>query len=375
MTEADPSTRAAAAPAHAAPGGVREVTVLDVVNAMLRYRRSLVLVPLAFMAAGAATARLSPRLYRADGAFVLQEPGGGTKSRVSGLAAQFGVSVSTGGTDIPQLYSDLLVSRRFMSDLAATRFTFTSGGRRYAGTPVQLFQVDAGSPRRTAEATRKRLKRAISADVNPITGVVGFSVSTPWPELSETIGQRLIALVTAFNVSTRQSQAAAERRFTEARLADARRELREAENALQGFLESNRRFDNAPQLQMRRERLQREVTEHQTVYNLLAQAYEQARIDEVRDTPVFTVIESPAGSATPESRGTVSRGLLMLALGLMLAAGIAFWREMLRIARERQAPELSEFIRLRDESLGPLGRRRARAGAAAAGGAGRAGGA
>jgi uncharacterized protein involved in exopolysaccharide biosynthesis len=112
---------------------------------------------------------------------------------------------------------------------------------------------------------------------------------------------------------------------------------------------------------MRRERLTREISERQAVYALLAQAFERASIDEVRDTPVLTVIEGPAGSAAPQSRDTVVRGILMGMLGLVLAVGLAFWREALRTSRERQSPELREFQRLKEEALPRLLRRRRRA--------------
>lgn len=341
-------------------GGVHETTLLEVVNVVLRYRRSILLIPLLFMAAGMAISLAQPRMYRADGAFMLQDATA-QRSRVSGLAAQLGVSVAGSAQDVPQLYADLLVSRRFMTQLARTRFDFTAGGQRHHGTPDQIFGIDEATPQRRYWATIKMLQGAVSSDVNPITGVVSLSVTTPWPAFSEQIGQRILEMVTQFNVSTRQSQAASERRFTEARLNEARGDLRAAEDALQNFLETNRRFDNAPQLLMRRERLQREVTQRQEVYSLLAEAYEHARMDEVRDTPVITVIEGPVGSAQAQSRGTVTRGLLMLVLGLMVAVGIAFWREMLRQARMRQAPELTEFVRLRKESLPFGGRRRSAA--------------
>jgi uncharacterized protein involved in exopolysaccharide biosynthesis len=357
----DTERNAGEAPAPGA-GGVHETTLLDVVNVLLRYRLSIILIPLLFMAAGVALSMSQPRLYRADGAFMLQDATNG-RTRVSGLAAQFGVSVAGGAQDVPQLYADLLVSRRFMRQLARTRFEFTAGGTRHSGTPDRIFGIEETTPQRREWATLEMLRNSVSSDVNPMTGVVSVAVSTPWPAFSEQIGQRILEMVTQFNVSTRQSQAAAERRFTEARLNEARGELRSAENALQNFMETNRRFDNAPQLLMRRERLQREVTQRQAVFSLLAEAYERARMDEVRDTPVITVIEGPAGSARAQSRGTLTRGLLMFVLGLMVAVGIAFWREMLRLARVRQAPELTEFIRLRNESLGRgKGRRPAAAG-------------
>ncbi|HEV7590892.1 MAG TPA: Wzz/FepE/Etk N-terminal domain-containing protein [Longimicrobium sp.] len=351
MTQPDPR------PAAAADEAARDVTLLDLVNVVLRYRRSIVLLPLLAMALGVAMSLSSPRSYRADGAFLLQGAGG-EQSSVAGLAAQFGVSVPGGGSDVPQLYADLLVSRRFLGRVAGQRFEFSAAGQRHRGTLAQLLRVEGRSAAETQRKAVKLLRGAVSAKVNPITGVVGLSVTTPWPALSEQVAQRLLEMVTEFNLSTRQSQAASERRFTQARLADAARELRAAENALQDFMLSNRRFENAPQLMMRRERLARDVTEHQAVYAMLAQAYERARIDEVRDTPVLTLIEGPAGSALPLPRETLVRGILMGLLGLVLAIGLAFWREALRTSRERQAPELREFMRLKDEALGGLGRRR-----------------
>lgn len=355
MTQAEP--RSAASPDESS----RDVTLLDLVNVGLRYRRSIVLLPLVFMAIGVAQARSSPRTYRADGAFLLQGAGG-DKSGVAGLAAQFGVSVPGGGSDVPQLYADLVKSRRFLGQLADRRFSFVAAGRRHQGTLSALLGVKAGSAAETRRKTVELMRDAVSSKVNPITGVVGLSVTTRFPALSEQVAQALLGMVTEFNLSTRQSQAAAERQFTEARLADAERELRAAENALQDFMLSNRRFENAPQLMLRRERLVRDVTEHQAVYAMVSQAYERARIDEVRDTPALTVIDNPTGSAAPQSRETAARGVLMALLGLVLALGAAFWRESLRRSRERQAPELGEFMRLRDETLGRLGRRRAGSG-------------
>jgi len=90
---------------------------------------------------------------------------------------------------------------------------------------------------------------------------------------------------------TRQSQAAAERGFTEERMAEAQEELRAAENELQRFLQNNRQFQNSPELVFQHDRLQRRVAMRQQVYTSLVQSYEQARIDEVPNTPVITVVE------------------------------------------------------------------------------------
>src|SRR4051794_1814304 len=208
MQEPSP-TPADSRPAPAADAAPRDVTLLDLVNVVLRYRRSILLLPLLAMALGVALAMSAPRSYRADGAFMLQGAGG-DKSAVSGLAAQFGVSVPGGGSDVPQLYSDLLVSRRFLTGIAGERFEFSAAGKRHAGTLSQLLGVDGGSPGETRRHTVTLLRGAVSAKVTPTPGVGGVPVTPPGPALWEQIGERLLAMVSEFTLPPRQSQAAAE---------------------------------------------------------------------------------------------------------------------------------------------------------------------
>jgi uncharacterized protein involved in exopolysaccharide biosynthesis len=132
-----------------------------------------------------------------------------------------------------------------------------------------------------------------------------------------------------FNLETRRSQAQAERVFLETRVGAARDELTQAEGKLQAFLQQNRQFENSPELQFEFDRLQRDVSMRQEVYTGLVQAFEEAKIREVRDTPVVTVIEHPVLPAQREPRGTFLKGLLGLILGGMLGLGIVFGREML----------------------------------------------
>ena len=56
----------------------------------------------------------------------------------------------------------------------------------------------------------------INSELDRPSGVVTFEVETFNPQLSAKIAQRLLDLLNRFNLETRQSQAAAERRFTEA---------------------------------------------------------------------------------------------------------------------------------------------------------------
>lgn len=173
--------------------------------------------------------------------------------------------------------------------------------------------------------------------------MVEVSVQTPWPGLSEILAGRILELVNDFNLQTRQSQAAAEREFVEGRLAVAQDSLRAAEERLADFLEGNRQWSNSPELGFQHDRLQRQVAMRQEVYTSLAEAYEQARIAEVRNTPVITVVEPPERPVKADSR----RGLLKLALGVvlggMLGVFVAFGQEYMARARSEEDQEYREF--------------------------------
>jgi uncharacterized protein involved in exopolysaccharide biosynthesis len=104
----------------------------------------------------------------------------------------------------------------------------------------------------------------------------------------------------------------------EQQLGQAQDELRGAENMLQSFLQENREYRTSPKLSFEEDRLARAVSSKQDVVNTLARSYEEARIEEVRNTPVLTVLEHPELPAVPDSRHIVVRTLLGALIGFML---------------------------------------------------------
>jgi uncharacterized protein involved in exopolysaccharide biosynthesis len=173
------------------------------------------------------------------------------------------------------------------------------------------------------------------------------AVTTEWPGVSAALGDAVVAEVNRFNNAIRRSQASAEREHVEGQLELARTELRVAEAELRGFLEANRQWQNSPELRFEHDRLQREVLMRQELYTSLNQAFQQARISEVRNTPVINVIQEPFEPALPESRGL----LLKLALGLVLGGMLGLFVGLLRHAgapdreEDREAwREVREFV-------------------------------
>ncbi|MDB4915861.1 MAG: lipopolysaccharide biosynthesis protein, partial [Gemmatimonadetes bacterium] len=71
----------------------------------------------------------------------------------------------------------------------------------------------------------------------------------------------------------------------------------------------------------------------QQIYATVAQRYELANIEAVRNTPVITVLDAPEGLVEARPRYTRQIVLAVLVVGVIIAAAIALWSERSAPAR------------------------------------------
>jgi uncharacterized protein involved in exopolysaccharide biosynthesis len=180
------------------------------------------------------------------------------------------------------------------------------------------------------------LRKRIEANTDKSTGIVTLEVKLHSPVLAAEVAKFMVQQLNRFNLETRQSQSREQRRFSGERLAVAEQELHAAEQAQLTFLQRNREYMDSPLLSFEYSRLSREVALRQEVFQTLTKAYEEARIAEVRDTPVLTVIDSAVAPSTPSGPhrilgtfvGLIWGGALGIIAAYLLAAR----------ARARRAP-------------------------------------
>jgi uncharacterized protein involved in exopolysaccharide biosynthesis len=282
---------------------------------------------------GLAIAVLSPRHFTTTFSFMPQTASDGGRAGLASLAGQFGVNIGsiTGQATPPQFYADLLGTRAILVPIATDSVPREDGTRGYEPLSAVLDSRDE-TPVEQLERTVKRLRdNVISTEVaTRTTGVVSVKVETRSAAASLIIAQQLLAGLNKFNLETRQSQAAAERRFVEGRLDVAKAALADAEGSLRTFQEGNRAIGNSPSLTFKQDRLQRDVTTAQDLVATLTQQYEDARIREVRDTPVITVIDRPVLAARADPRGAARIVLGSATVALILALCFVLSRDRLR---------------------------------------------
>lgn len=328
------------------------ISLLAVGSALLRYRRMIIVLSLLGGTAGLAAGLLSKRVYSARATFIPEEP---DKQALSGLAmaaGQFGIKLPSGGQSGwgPPIYVELLKTRELLEPIAAdTLVVPEENGRRMA--IADLFRVKPGAAPLRLERTVRALRKKLTVEEDKKIGGVKLTVATRWPNVSFGIAHRLVRGVNQFNLESRKTQAGAERRFVEAQAIEAERILRDAENRLQLFLQRNRGgLAGSPELQLERDRLQREVTLRQQMFTSLTENQEEAKIREVRNTPVITVIEQPKVPVLAEPRHTVTKALLGALAGAVLGVIIAFLSQRVAGARTAPSQEATEFFELVDEA-------------------------
>lgn len=344
---ADLSRRSPEGYGHVATGELEpgvHISLLYVVNVILRHARLVAVTTIIIVALAIVwTATRDPE-YTSVAVFQpeVSESGG---SRLSGIAAQLGVPLSSSSPrESVEFYAELLQSRAMREKLARSTLSVSSDiGAMSQMTVATYLDTEGGSEAERIRRAVKRLDSSIAVGTNVATGLVTLRVSASDGEAAVQMNRTLLQLLNEFNLQSRQTQAAAEREFVSERLAEAEKELRQAESDLENFLQNNRVFAESPQLSFEAARLQRRVDLRQQVYTSLAQMLEQARIDEVRNTPVFTVIDPPEGSAEPSTRSLLLAAIVALVLGVMLAVGVAFVADHLIRHRRLETEEYREF--------------------------------
>lgn len=305
----------------------RAPTVWTHAISVVRQRR--IVVATAFVAALAAglVSFLSPRYYVARALFAPQE-NTATPSSLGQIASQFGLAIQRGSAGSPDFYANLLQSREVLRDVLLA--TYEAGGPKpFRGTLLQYFEVTAPTRDDSVLIGIQRLIGAMSVGTDIRTSTVSLSVTTKNRELSAKVADKFLELVNAYNLRLRQERGRNEREFVQERLGLQQRELDRAEDALASFRSRNRIL-NSPDLQSAEARLQRQVNLQQQIYLTLVQSLETARIEEVRTTPLISIIERPEGFVEKKRRGTVMKAMAAGIVGAALAMLVIVLRDLSR---------------------------------------------
>lgn len=335
-------------------GPREETSLLGFVNVLLKYRAMLLSCSLLGGLAFGIVVLTETRLYFATASFAVSR--GRTPNAMSGVAAEMGlVGVNAGdASESVSFYLDLVTSRTILGPVARRPYTTGSPGGPVTMSLAEAYGIRDNDPRVALSRTIDALRSSISTQASGRTEIIGMSIRARRPEVAEQILRNMLNEIDTYNLERRRRQAEAERVFVEKLVDDSRVRLREAEGQLSSFREFNREYSSSPQLTLDDDRLSREVDMRQQIYTRLSQAYEQARIEEVRDLPAITVLEPPEAPVVPNRRNAWRRTMLGLVAGLMVGIILAFMRERMSEKRREASPVVADYMALRRLTLASI---------------------
>lgn len=301
----------------------------DVLVALLRARRLLVVFAVLGLSAGVAWALIPRRTWTAEAMFLPEQRRPGPSS-LSGLSSQIGIAV--GGIDGAQpgvLFVEVAKSRGVIDSLVDSK-PYAPPGDSVAAKPLaDWLRIDETDSKKRRVELRARLAASIDATTSTKTGLVTMRVSLPADWLATEVARRLIAQLDRVSVELRQRRAQAEKRFTDERMTESIRELHDAEQRVANFHVKNRDISRSPERQLELERLTREVALRQQLFASLANAAQQAALERQRDTPAVTVVQAPDLPLQPDRRFIARKALVGLlgtvALAMLIALLRYFW--------------------------------------------------
>jgi uncharacterized protein involved in exopolysaccharide biosynthesis len=319
-----------------------ESSLLEILTVLLKRWRTVLGIPVTVAVLVLGISFLVSPTYTGTTSFVPEvRSEGGVSAGLAGIAGQLGISFGAEASQSPQFYAQVSKSREILTRLLLARYDDPRADKQPRDSTTLLIILGKGgrSHADSLERAIKHLGGRLSVGVDAQTNVVTLKAELPHPDLAAAVPNRLVAYLNDFNTQTRQSQARERRKFTEQRVAAGEQDLRASEEALKRFYQANRSWQQSPQLMFEEGQLKRQVDLRQELYRTLRREYETARIEEVNDTPVITVIDA---AVPPQRKSGPKRrlwALVAFVLSGVFAVSWAFGAEyVVRARREEGGP-------------------------------------
>ena len=266
-----------------------------------------------------------PNYYRSEARLLPVESKGlgGNLGGLASAAAAFGVSVP-GGDSSDANFVDVLNSRSLKEQLLQTGFEYHVRSWRFGSEKLEKATLYDYMESKNMDRAVEEVGKVLSASRDMKSKVISISAETKSPELSQLVVQRAGKLLEIFLQQKGRTRGGAKAAFAEARLAEARREMDEAEDVLRRFLEGNRNYLSSgdPSVRLKGSRLETELRLRQQLVGSIAMNREQALLEEKNDVPILNVMDS---GNLPIEKSRPARSVIILLVTLLTGLGTWTW--------------------------------------------------
>jgi uncharacterized protein involved in exopolysaccharide biosynthesis len=346
-----------------------EIDIANVLKILFKERKTIIISVAVSCVIGLVFAFTSPKEYETDVRLLIESNGLGANSLLSQIGNIAGLgNLGAAGMEAlsPQLYPDLINSKPFLIDVLNMKVT----DMRYDSTLRVVDFLDRHSrpttlkviieytvllPFKIKHAISKNgedqvlnldytkgplvitkdysdlmesLEKRISAEHDPTTNTIAITVRMQDPKLSAVVADSVISTLARYVTEYRTRKAMTDLEFVQSSYNDAQQQYLEAQANLAAYRDLNKNVVLAS-VQSKEQKLQADFNIAVSVYTLMAQQLEQAKIKVQESTPVFKIIE-PSEIPIEKSAPITTLILVIMAfLGFLAGAGIILSRKLI----------------------------------------------
>ena len=290
-------------------------------------------------------------VYTSTSKIMSSSYGGNSKSQAIGLAAEFGISIPTSGSEAKWVYPEILKSRTLARSVLKRQFDTNKYGFKKSLLEILLGEkskTELNSNRLEIIAVNK-LSTMIHLSENLKTSIYTLNVNASEPKLAAEVNMAFIEELDAHQREYNRAKTSDTKKFIEERIIETKKELMNAEEGLKTFRDRNRRIENSPALQLGQQRLAREVAVLTGVFTTLKQQFETTKIEEVKESEYVVVIdppEIPLQRSTPnKTRMVILAGIFGIGFGVLFAFIKEFYSASEKKDRDKIVEIKSLFIK------------------------------
>ena len=320
------------------------ISLIDIMLTLARHLKVIIITPTILCTLTIIYVLFFTKPVYTSTAKIMSSSSGGGMSQATGLAAQFGINIPTGQSEPKWVYPEIIKSRTLARAVLKQKFDTNEFGHQKS-----LLQILTYGKEKPANGMDTLEIKAVDSFLgmigiaeDKITAILTLKINAPEPNLAAEINKALIEELDAHQRKYNKAKTLDTKQFIEERIIDTEKELMAAEEALKVFMDRNRRIENSPALQLKKQRLGREVTVLTGVFTTLKQQLETTKIEEVKESDYVVVLDSPE---VPLQRSKPNKKLMVILagfIGLGLGIILAFVREFAANSEKEEKDKMSE---------------------------------
>jgi len=269
-------------------------------------------------------------MYQSWSTILLPENKNSNLGGLASIASQFGVNVPSGvqaDLSSPSLLPELLYSRTFAEKILNKKIYSEKYGKE-----LSLLEVLHGGSLPKDKDPNIIINSAVGQLLNMIEfgkeGRDSFSVlrvTASEPIFAKELAELVLLELENLNRYFKSQQVNEKSLFIANRIQSVQKDLNDSEQRLKEFNEQNRQI-SSPSLKLQEDRLMRDIEIQRGIYLTLKQQLELAKIEEVQETTILQVLDSPKIPLGPINNYLKLKVIFSVLLGLGTGILLGFIR-------------------------------------------------